>query len=433
MFYDYAKVFVKAGKGGDGMVSFRREKYVPAGGPSGGDGGRGGHVVFVADEGLRTLVDFRTRRHLYARPGMPGKSKNMHGATGDDLIVRVPAGTVVKRENGEVAGDLIYHQQRLIVARGGRGGRGNARFVSSVNRTPRIADNGEAGEEGWLTLELKLLADVGLVGFPNVGKSTIISVVSAARPKIADYHFTTIDPNLGVVSVDFDESFVMADIPGLIEGSGEGAGLGHRFLRHVERTKVLIHVLDISGYEGRDPLDDFGLILKELDQYSPGLGAKPQIIAANKMDLPGADENLARLRKSLGGQYEIIPLSAATGYGAQELVRVAYRLLKEWEAAADAALSSPEEEMKITRLAEASELPLTARRENECWILEGGALKRQLQRTNFDNEAAVNRLLKILRSMDVDGVLRRAGAADGDTVMIGPLEFEFSEPQVIEN
>ena len=426
MFYDYAKIYVKAGKGGDGMVAFRREKYIPAGGPSGGDGGRGGNVVFVADEGLRTLVDFRTQRHYKAEPGTGGKSKNMHGAAGKDLHVRVPAGTVVKRENGEIAGDLVYHRQRLVVAKGGRGGRGNARFVTSVNRTPRVADNGEPGEEGWLTLELKLLADVGLVGFPNVGKSTIISMVSAARPKIADYPFTTIDPNLGLVRIDEEESFVMADIPGLIEGASDGAGLGHRFLRHVERTKVLIHVLDMSGYEQRDPLEDFDLILRELDKYSPDLSSKPQVIAANKMDLPGSADNLIRLREKLGSRYEIIPVSAATGQGCRELAQAAYILLKEQEAVL-AARAPTEDEIKITRLEADAEPAILAKREGDYWTLAGSQAKRQIQRTNFANEDAVNRLLKILRSMDVDDILRKAGALDGDTVMIGPLEFEFSD------
>jgi len=426
MFYDYAKIFIKGGKGGDGVVAFRREKYVPAGGPSGGDGGRGGNVVFVADEGLNTLVDFRYKKHYYATPGQPGRNKNMHGADGDDIHVKVPVGTILKKEDGSVVGDLIAHRQRLVVAKGGRGGKGNARYVSSVNRAPQIADNGALGEEGWLILELKLLADVGLIGFPNVGKSTIIAAVSAARPKIADYHFTTIDPNLGVVRIGEEESFVLADIPGLIEGAGEGAGLGHRFLRHIERTKVLIHVLDISGYEGRDPLVDFDLIQNELESYSPGLSARPQIIAANKMDIPGAEENLARIQEKLGQQYAIIELSAATGQGCQRLMQEAWRLLKEHQY--DLSVL-PTEEIKITRLEAEEEQALTAVRDNEYWVLTGSEMKRQIQRTNFANEAAVNRLLKILRSLDVDGVLRKAGAISGDTIVIGPMEFEFSDTE----
>ncbi|MEL7622152.1 MAG: GTPase ObgE [Clostridiales bacterium] len=422
MFYDYAKIFVKAGKGGDGMVAFRREKYVPAGGPSGGDGGRGGNVVFIADEGLRTLVDFRFKKHFHGTPGQAGRSKNMHGAAGGDLTVKVPVGTVVKREDGTVVGDLICHRQKLTVAKGGRGGKGNARFVSSVNRAPQIADNGEPGEEGWLVLELKLLADVGLIGFPNVGKSSIISRVSAAKPKIADYHFTTIDPNLGVVRLDEEESFVLVDIPGLIEGAGEGAGLGHRFLRHVERTRLLIHVLDIAGSEGRDPLADFEQIQKELEIYSPGLSQKPQIIAANKMDLPEGAENLIRLQEKLGDSYEIFSLSAATGQGCQELMRAAGNRLKELPILPEITV---EDEVKITRLEGAEGPALLVRRENDYWVLAGHEVERQILRTNFANEAAVSRLLKILRSLDVDKALRQAGAQNGDTIVIGPMEFEF--------
>jgi len=423
MFYDYAKIFVKAGKGGDGMNSFRREKYVPAGGPSGGDGGRGGNVVFVADEGLRTLVDFRYKKHFYAEPGTSGRSKNMHGATGNDQVIRVPPGTLIKRLDGSVIGDLVFHRQRLLVATGGKGGKGNARFVSSVNRAPQVAEKGDLGEESWLILELKLLADVGLVGYPNAGKSSIIARVSAARPKIADYPFTTIDPNLGVVRLGEEESFVLADIPGLIEGAGEGVGLGHRFLRHVERTCLLVHVLDMAGTEGRDPLIDFDRIMTELDIYSPGLSGKPQIIAANKMDIPVAAENLARLREKLGGRYPIIPLSAATGEGCMLLMREAGNRLKEIQALPQILA----EEYKITTLREDASPPLVVWRENDRWILAGKEAQKRIQRTDFTNEAAVSRLLSILKAMQVERILREAGAVDGDTVLIGPMEFEFSD------
>lgn len=422
MFYDYAKIYVKGGDGGNGMVSFRREKYVPDGGPSGGDGGRGGSVVFVADEGLRTLVDFRYKRHFKAPAGGHGRSKNMHGAKGEDLIVKVPVGTVVKREDGSLVGDLICHRQRLVVAAGGRGGKGNARFVSSINRAPEVADNGEPGQDGWLVLELKLLADVGLVGFPNVGKSSIISVVSAAKPKIADYHFTTIDPNLGVARLEDEESFVLVDIPGLVEGAGEGVGLGHRFLRHVERTRVLLHVLDIAGSEGRDPLEDYQTIQKEMEIYNPVLKSKPQIIVANKMDLPGAAENLERLKAGLGGEREIFAVSAATGQGLRELMLAANRMLKELPAALEA---PAEDEVKITRFEREQGPALKIVRDNEDYVVTGQEVERQIIRTNFANEAAVNRLLKILRTMGVDKALREAGAQNGDTVVVGPMEFEF--------
>ena len=421
MFYDYAKIYVKGGDGGNGMVSFRREKYVPDGGPSGGDGGRGGSVVLVADEGLRTLVDFRYKRHFKAPAGEHGRSKNMHGAKGQDLIVKVPVGTVVKREDESLVGDLICHHQRLVVAAGGRGGKGNARFASSINRAPQIADNGEPGQEAWLVLELKLLADVGLVGFPNVGKSSIISVVSAAKPKIADYHFTTIDPNLGVVRLEEEESFVLVDIPGLVEGAGEGVGLGHRFLRHVERTRVLLHVLDIAGSEGRDPLEDYRIIQQEMENYNPVLKEKPQIIAANKMDLPGAKENLERLRAFLGEETQIFAVSAATGQGLRELMLAAGQKLKELPLIRE----REKEEKKVTRFVRDSGPALEILRDNENYVVSGHEVERQIIRTNFANEAAVNRLLKILRTMGVDQALRQAGAQNGDTVVVGPMEFEF--------
>lgn len=422
MFYDFAKIHVKAGNGGNGIVAFRREKYVPAGGPSGGDGGNGGNIVLIADEGLRTLLDFRFNKHFKAASGENGKNKNMHGAHGEDLIIRVPVGTVIKLENGQLVGDLIANGQRLVVAKGGRGGKGNARFVSSINRAPEIADNGELGEEQTLILELKLLADVGLVGFPNVGKSSIIARVSQAKPKIADYHFTTIDPNLGMVRLGDEESFVLVDIPGLVEGASTGVGLGHRFLRHVERTRLTLHVLDISGSEGRDPIEDFRIIQAELEQYSPGLSSKPQIIVANKMDLPQAQENLEILRKTFGNEYEIFPVSAATGEGLMPLMRSAWEKLKEMPIVHEEVV---EEDIKITRMKEAKEPPLKVRRENDVWVVEGSEVDRQIIRTNFANEAAVNRLLKILRTMGVDQALRQAGAQNGQTVIIGPMEFEF--------
>jgi GTP-binding protein len=422
MFYDYAKIFVKAGNGGNGAVAFRREKYVPDGGPSGGDGGKGGSVVFVADEGLRTLLDFRFKKRFKAPVGENGRSKNMHGAHGDDMIVRVPVGTVVKHEDGKLVGDLICHGQRLVVAKGGRGGKGNARFVSSINRAPEIADNGEPGEDFALILELKLLADVGLVGFPNVGKSSIIATVSAAKPKIADYHFTTIDPNLGMVRVDDEESFVLVDIPGLVEGAAGGAGLGHRFLRHVERTRLTLHVLDISGSEARDPLEDFAIIMSEMEQYSPGLSSKPMLIVANKMDLPEAAENLSRLREAWQDKFEIFPVSAATGEGLRLLMLRVGQMLKELPILKE---TLPEDEVKITKLEAAGGPALFVRRENETWVVEGYEVEKQIIRTNFANEAAVNRLLKILRTLGVDQALRQAGAKNGNVVIVGPMEFEF--------
>lgn len=421
MFYDYARVYVKGGDGGNGMSSFRREKYVPEGGPSGGDGGAGGNVVFRADEGLRTLVDFRYKRHFKAPKGENGKSKNMHGARGADLVVRVPVGTVIKKDGTqETVADLVEHGQEFIVARGGRGGRGNARFVSSVNRTPEIAENGEPGEEGWFELELKLLADVGLIGFPNVGKSTIISQVSAARPKIADYHFTTIDPNLGVVRLEEGRSFILVDIPGLVEGASEGIGLGHRFLRHVERTRLLIHVLDIAGSEGRDPLEDLELINKEIKVYNPVLQARPQIIAANKMDLPGAEDNLQRLKESLGGSVGVYPLSAISGRGLKELMYRAGQLLDELPAVAAVPAG---EELRMVKVEK--EEPIRVKFSNGAWEVTGTRIERLSRKTNLDNEAAMRRYLLILKEMGIEKMLRQQGAKDGDTVRIQDLEFDL--------
>ncbi|MCR4442419.1 MAG: GTPase ObgE [Peptococcaceae bacterium] len=421
MFYDYARIYVQGGDGGNGMVAFRREKYVPEGGPSGGDGGDGGSVILQADEGLRTLVDFRYKRHYKAERGEHGGSKNMHGANGEDLIVRVPVGTVVKRaETGVVAADLLEHGQVFVAARGGRGGRGNARFASPVNKAPEYAENGEPGEEAWFELELKLLADVGLIGFPNVGKSTILSRVSAARPKIADYHFTTIDPNLGVVRVEEGKSFVLVDIPGLVEGASEGVGLGHRFLRHVERTRLLLHVLDVSGSEGRDPLDDFKVINQELELYNPALKSRRQLIVANKTDLPGSAENVERLRKELGGKYEIHPVSAVTGDGLRELMRRAAALLDEIP---EEPLPTGEKEMRVVRVERGE--PFEINNEHGVWVVTGREVERLLSRTNLRHEAALKRFLQILRKMGVENALREKGARDGDVVRINGLEFDF--------
>ncbi|MFL6517331.1 MAG: GTPase ObgE, partial [Bacillus sp. (in: firmicutes)] len=291
MFVDQTKIYVKAGDGGNGMVAFRKEKYIPKGGPAGGDGGKGANVIFEVNEGLRTLMDFRYQRHFKAPRGEHGMSKNMHGAHAKDMIVKVPPGTVVIDEKTkEVIADLVENGQRAIIAKGGRGGRGNSRFATPANPAPELSENGEPGQEREVILELKLLADVGLVGFPSVGKSTLLSVVSSAKPKIAEYHFTTIVPNLGMVETADNRSFVMADLPGLIEGASEGVGLGHQFLRHIERTRVIVHVIDMAAIEGRDPFEDFLTINRELSEYNLRLTERPQIIVANKMDMPGAEE-----------------------------------------------------------------------------------------------------------------------------------------------
>lgn len=424
MFYDKARVFVSGGHGGNGVVAFRREKYVPRGGPSGGDGGRGGSVIFRADEGLRTLIDFKYKRHYRAERGTHGEGSKRHGKDGSDLVVLVPTGTVVRDAlSGELLGDLTSQGQELCVARGGRGGRGNASFASSQNRTPTVAEKGEPGEEREIALELKLLADVGLVGFPNVGKSTIISRVSAARPKIENYHFTTLVPNLGTVYLPEQGSFVMADIPGLIEGAHLGQGLGHEFLRHIERTRLLVHVLDVAQSEGRDVLEDFKKINQELYQYNEKLGRRRQIIAANKMDLTGAGENLARLQAELGDAYEIFPVSAATGQGLEALVFRAGELLK--EIAVDPPETEEKEERVLIKPQERERF--TIHEEDGIFVVSGREVERHIAMTDLDNEDAVRRLQRIFMVMGLEDALRNHGIQNGDTVRIGGVEFEFMD------
>lgn len=424
MFYDQAKIYVKGGDGGAGAVAFRREKYVPEGGPSGGDGGRGANVTFVADEGLRTLVDFRYKRHYKADRGEHGSAKNCHGRGGEDMHVRIPVGTVVKdADTGEILADLIEHGQKVVVAKGGRGGRGNARFMSNTNKAPTLAENGEPGEERYLVLELKLLADVGLVGFPNVGKSTIISRVSAAKPKIADYHFTTLVPNLGVVELEDGDSFVMADIPGLIEGAHTGAGLGYEFLRHTERTRLILHVLDVSGSEERDPLDDFRIIQEELRQYSQELASRPMIVVANKMDIPGAEDNFERLKEKLGEEYKIFPVSAATGEGLKELVYAIAQVLP--EAPTPEIFVRPDELHKVTQPESPNRFDIS--REEGVFIIKGKEVEKHVKMTLFESEEGVYRFQTILKVIGIDAALRAEGIKVGDKVQIAGFEFEWQE------
>jgi len=423
MFIDRAKIQVKAGDGGHGMSSFRREKYVPKGGPSGGDGGRGGNVVLVVDENMNTLIDFRYKRKFNADNGANGQTKNMHGANAEPLYIKVPPGTIVKEEEtGEIVADLTEHGQQAVVAGGGRGGRGNARFVNSVHRAPTFAEKGEPGESKTLLLELKLLADVGLVGYPSVGKSSIISMVSAAKPEIAAYHFTTLTPVLGVVSLDEGHSFVLADIPGLIEGAHEGVGLGHDFLRHVERTKVIIHVLDVSGIEGRDPIEDYHKINNELKLYNERLSKRPQIIAANKMDLPDAQANYPKVAEYMAKEgREIYPVSAATGDGLPQLMQRVSQLLAEYveEPEADAGVkvyeAKPETEFTISR------------DDDGAFVVQGKGIEKLVAMTNFDNDEAVRRFQVIWRRMGIEEALKDRGIQEGDTVRIRDMEFEFKE------
>ena len=427
MFYDYAKVNVKAGDGGNGIVAFRREKYVPKGGPAGGDGGKGGSIILRADEGLRTLIDFRYQTHYKGKRGDHGSGAKQHGRSADDIVLRVPVGTVVRdADTKKLLGDLRHHGQEIVVAQGGRGGRGNARFVSSTHRAPAFAENGEKGEERWITLELKLLADVGLVGFPNVGKSTIISRVSAAKPKIANYHFTTLEPNLGMVRVDAGRSFVIADVPGLVEGAAEGAGLGHRFLRHVERTRVLVHVVDLSGSEGRDPLEDLAVIRGELERYAPQLNEKPMVIVANKVDLMSDDDRdaaLARLSESYP-EVRIFPMSAATDSDLNELV---YHLADILDAIGPVEYAEEDFE-PVEEEPQKEEAPFRVQKIGpDAYEVVGPEIDGLVGRTQFERDEAVERFMKILDNMGIEKALREAGIQDGDTVIVGPMALDYLE------
>lgn len=421
MFIDRAKISVAAGDGGHGMSCFRREKYIPKGGPAGGDGGRGGDVILFADDSVNTLVDFRYKRKFSADNGVNGQSKNMHGRHGEDLRIPVPPGTVIRdAATGDLLADLSQAGQEVVIVHGGRGGRGNARFVNSVNRAPTFAERGEPGERRDLAMELKLLADVGLVGYPSVGKSSIISAVSAAKPEIAAYHFTTVTPVLGVVSIDTGSSFVLADIPGLIEGAHEGIGLGHDFLRHIERTKVIIHVLDVSGMEGRDPVEDYHKINEELRLYNEKLAKRPQIVAANKMDLPEAVENFQRVSAVIAAEgREIFPVSAATGEGLSQLMQRAAQLLAEYVPEPDA-----EEGVKVYQYDPAADFTIS-RTDDGAFVVQGKDIEKLVAMMNFDNEEAVRRFQKIWKRSGIEDSLIRRGIDEGDTVRIGHMEFEF--------
>ncbi len=433
MFVDEVTINVKAGDGGNGIVAFRREKFVPRGGPAGGDGGKGGDVVLQADGRLTTLIDYRYKHTYKAERGTNGGPNDMTGANGSDLVLKIPVGTqVYDADTGELLADMVADGERFAVAKGGRGGRGNARFATSTRQTPRYAENGEPGETRQLRLELKLLADVGLIGFPNVGKSTLISQVSAAKPKIADYPFTTLVPNLGVVRVGDDRSFVMADIPGLIEGAHAGAGLGDRFLKHVERTRLLVHILDVSGFTERDPMEDFETINRELSLYSPRLAELPQVVALNKVDVPGARETAERLAPELESRgYKVFLISAATGEGVQPLVYHLAQRLEELDKAAPPPPVEIEEVVRITAGKQDLRDYEVEKTGDHEFTVTGKALARRVAMTNLDNEDAVRRLQRTLERLGVYNKLKALGAENGDTVRIGPAEFDyFSEDEV---
>jgi GTP-binding protein len=422
MFIDSARIYVKAGDGGNGVVSFHREKYKPSGGPDGGDGGKGGDVIFVVDEGSRTLADFRYRRHYKADAGQDGGAANCTGKSGQDLIVKVPQGTLVKdEETGMIIADLTKAGQTAVIAKGGRGGKGNQHFATPTRQIPSFAKAGDQGDEKWVLLELKLLADVGLLGFPNVGKSTLLSVVSAAKPKIADYHFTTIEPNLGVVSMPDIDSFVIADIPGLIEGAHEGTGLGHEFLKHVERTKLLIHLVDISASEYRDPVEDFRIINEELRKYNQQLSERPQIVAANKMDVTGAEDNLKKFRDAIEPLgYKVFPISAASNQGIKELMYAAAQMLK---TIPDSILIS-ETDTEVVYTAE-EEKPFEVRRENNTFVVEGKWIKKLVASTNFGNYESLQYFQRAIKKKGVVDELEKLGVKEGDTVKVHDWEFEY--------
>ena len=431
-FYDRAKIFVQAGAGGNGSAHLRREKYVPYGGPDGGDGGRGGSVYLVIDPGLNTLVDYHFRQHHHAGSGGSGSKQRMHGAKGEDVVLRVPAGTIVRdADTNELLADMVDPDQRVMVARGGRGGLGNVHFATPTNQTPREAQKGEPGEERWITLELKLIADVGLVGFPNAGKSTLLSVVSAARPKIADYPFTTLTPNLGVVTIGEpgsgdDFSFVLADIPGLIEGAAEGAGLGHEFLRHVERTRLLLHLIDGASLE-HEPWEGFEAINRELAEYSEALASRPQIIAFNKMDIPEAQERWPEMkRRAEEVSLPIFPISAAARQGVDELMYFTANRLRELQAEArEEAVRNPTPTGPVLR--PEPEDAFSISREGDIFVVRGKRVERLVAMTDQENPEGMARLESHLRRMGVTAALEQAGIQPGDTVHFGKVELLWGE------
>lgn len=430
MFVDQVKISLKAGDGGNGITAYRREKYVPFGGPAGGDGGKGASVVFEVDEGLRTLLDFRYQRHFKASKGENGQSSNMHGKNAEDLVLKVPPGTIIKNvETDEVLADLVEDGQRAVVAKGGRGGRGNSRFATPRNPAPDFSEKGEPGEELDVSLELKLLADVGLVGFPSVGKSTLLSIVSKAKPKIGAYHFTTIKPNLGVVSTPDQRSFVMADLPGLIEGASDGVGLGHQFLRHVERTKVIVHMIDMSGSEGREPIEDYKVINQELAAYEQRLEDRPQIVVANKMDLPESPDNLILFKEEIGEDVPVIPVSTITRDNIDQLLYAIADKLEEYK---DVDFTVEEEEsVGINRVLykhTPSQGKFTISRDDDgAYVVSGNAIERMFKMTDFNSDPAVRRFARQMRSMGIDDALRERGCKNGDIVRILGGEFEFVE------
>jgi GTP-binding protein len=425
MFVDEVKLRVKSGKGGNGIIAFRHEKYVEYGGPSGGDGGDGGSVIFQVDEGLSTLMDLKYQRLIKAQNGSDGGQKNRHGKDGEDIIVKLPLGSMVfDDESNRLLCDLTHKDDYVIIAKGGRGGRGNARFATPRNQAPQIQENGEPSVERSLRIELKLLADVGLVGYPSVGKSTLISVVSSAKPKIADYPFTTLVPSLGVVNVEGIGSFVMADLPGIIEGASQGLGLGLQFLRHIERTRVLVHIIDIAGSHGRDPYQDYLTINNELKTYRFKLSERPQIVVANKMDLPESKDNLKAFKEKLGPSIPVFEIAAKTRQGIDELLKKIAEVLDQtpfFDIYEDTAV---EDEMLYTYQTDEQPFEIIVINPH-TYEVKGPLIDRLLYMTNFGNEESIKQLARRMRKSGIDDALREKGCKNTDTVRIGDYEFEF--------
>lgn len=423
MFTDYAKITIKSGNGGNGAATFRREKYVAAGGPDGGDGGKGGSIYFVVDKDLNTLLDFRYKKIFKAENGQNGSGNNCYGKKGEDLYIGVPLGTIIKdSKTGKVLADLSSENQQELVLPGGRGGKGNVHFATSTRQAPRFSQDGEKGQEKEIILELKLLADVGLIGFPNVGKSTFLSRVTSAKPKIADYHFTTIIPNLGVVKSIYGDSFVIADIPGIIEGASEGVGLGIQFLRHIERTRLLLHVIDVSGTEGRTPVQDFEIINKELKEYSEKLSTRKQIIVANKLDVM-QDENLLKELEEFAKRkdIELFKMSAVTGEGIDELMNCVTEVLKELP---KEELVEVEEKMVYT-LEDEEEFSII--RDGDEYLVEGPAIERLMGRINIGDNESMHYFQKMIKNLGIEEELKKKGVRQGDTVKFLEWEFEWEE------
>lgn len=423
MFVDDVKLVVKAGNGGNGAVSFRHEKYIAKGGPYGGDGGKGGSIIFVGDEGLTTLLDFKYKRKITAKNGENGMTKNCFGKDATDVYVKVPVGSVVyDLTNNIVIADITKHNQQAIIAKGGRGGRGNSSFATARIPAPEFAENGEPGEEKEIRIELKVLADVGLVGFPSVGKSTLISICSACKPKIADYHFTTLVPNLGVVQVKDGRSFVMADLPGLIEGASNGAGLGFQFLKHIERTRVIVHVIDMSGLEGRNPIEDYQKINNELETYNPKLMLRPQIVVANKMDLPSSKENLIKFKE----KYPDLNVIAISAYTKDNLDALLYEIANELDKVSLDDFNETVKDEVVEYKFIPKEEPFRIEKTDEgLYNVVGPAIKRIFDSTDFNRDESVKMFAKRIRNLGVDKKLQELGVKAGETVLVLGYEFEF--------